>query len=139
MMKLNRKGAAAALLLLSSLALSGRGQEAPAQARKLPTPAGPASGQPNLAVGRDGAVYLSWIERLPDQKFALKFSRKQGANWSAPRVIAAGQNWFVNWADFPSLVALPDNTLAAHWLVKSGPDTYAYDVRVSRSADGGKS
>ncbi|MDQ3802947.1 MAG: glycoside hydrolase, partial [Acidobacteriota bacterium] len=45
---------------------------------------------------------------------------------------------FVNWADFPSVIALPDGSLAAHWLVKSGPGTYAYDVNISRSQDGGK-
>ncbi|MGH9939862.1 MAG: sialidase family protein, partial [Blastocatellia bacterium] len=50
-----------------------------------------------------------------------------------------GANWFVNWADFPSMIALPDGSLAAHWLVKSGTGTYAYDVNISRSFDGGKS
>jgi hypothetical protein len=48
------------------------------------------------------------------------------------------RNWFVNWADFPSMVALPDGSLAAHWLVKSGTGTYAYDINISRSFDGGK-
>jgi hypothetical protein len=36
------------------------------------------------------------------------------------------------------MVALPDGSLAAHWLVKSGSGTYAYDVNISRSFDGGK-
>jgi hypothetical protein len=135
-------GRATTLLLLwlaATLAVAWQPSSASAQSRRLPTPAGPASGQPNLAVGRDGSVYLSWIERLPDQSFVLKFSRKQGAGWSTPQTIAAGRNWFVNWADFPSLFVLPDGTLAAHWLVKSGPDTYAYDVHLARSVDGGKS
>jgi hypothetical protein len=52
--------------------------------------------------------------------------------------VAEGENWFVNWADFPSVIALADGSLAAHWLVKSGPGTYAYDVNISRSKDGGK-
>ncbi len=43
----------------------------------------------------------------------------EGDGWSAPRVIAEGADWFVNWADFPSIVALPDGSLAAHWLVKN--------------------
>jgi len=53
-------------------------------------------------------------------------------------VVASGTDWFVNWADVPSVVRLADGTLAAHWLQKSGPDTYAYDVRLSYSGDGGK-
>jgi hypothetical protein len=34
--------------------------------------------------------------------------------------------------------ALPDGSLAAHWLVKSAPETFDYDVNISRSFDGGK-
>jgi hypothetical protein len=45
---------------------------------------------------------------------------------------------FVNWADFPSVVAGQNGLLFAHWLQKSGADTYAYDVRLSSSQDGGR-
>jgi hypothetical protein len=109
-----------------------------AQVRELPSPAGPGSGQPNLAVSPAGRVYLSWIERLGEGRFSLRFATLENDAWSAPRVIAEGANWFVNWADFPSLVALPDGSLAAHWLVKSGPGTFEYDVTIARSFDGGK-
>ena len=109
-----------------------------AQVKELPSPAGAGSGQPNLSVARDGKVYLSWIERLGEGKFSLRFAVQEGNGWSAPRVIAEGTNWFVNWADFPSLIVLPDGSLAAHWLVKSGSGTYAYDVTIARSFDGGK-
>ena len=110
-----------------------------AQVRELPSHAGPGSGQSSLAVDKDGRAYLSWIERLAKGRFALRFAVREGAGWSEPRTIAEGSNWFVNWADFPSLVTLPDGSLAAHWLVKSGPSAYAYDVHVARSFDGGKS
>jgi hypothetical protein len=53
-------------------------------------------------------------------------------------VVASGSDWFVNWADVPSVLRLADGTLAAHWLQKSGPDTYAYDVRLSYSTDEGQ-
>ena len=109
-----------------------------AQVRELPSPAGQGSGQPNLVVAPDGRVYLSWIERLAEGRFSLRFAIKEGEAWSAPRVIAEGSNWFVNWADFPSMIALPDGSLAAHWLVKSAPGTFDYDVTISRSFDGGK-
>lgn len=42
----------------------------------------------------------------------------------------------ISWA--PSVIALQDGSLAAHWLVKSGSGTYAYDVNISRSKDSGK-
>ena len=109
-----------------------------AQVRELPSPAGQGSGQPNLAVSPDGSIYLSWIERLGEGRFSLRFAVKEGDGWSAPRVIAEGSNWFVNWADFPSMIVLPDGSLAAHWLAKSGTGTFEYDVTISRSFDGGK-
>jgi hypothetical protein len=82
---------------------------------------------------------LSWIEPAGEKRHVLRFAeRRKGGAWSEARTIAEGAGWFVNWADFPSLAVLPDGTLFAHWLAKSGPDTYAYDVRVALSRDGGK-
>ena len=107
--------------------------------RQLPSPAAPGSGQSSLSVGPEGRVYLSWVERLEGKRFALRFARREGAGWSAPRTIAEGSSWFVNWADFPSLAALPDGSLAAHWLARpSGAGAHAYNVYISRSRDGGK-
>jgi hypothetical protein len=108
-----------------------------AQVRELQSPALEKSGQANLVTDRRGRVYLSWIDRTPDNLFTLRFSVREGAGWSKPRTVAEGRNWFVNWADFPSVAVLPDGSLAAHWLVKSGEGTYAYDVQVARSTDGG--
>ncbi|MER8349348.1 sialidase family protein, partial [Acinetobacter baumannii] len=59
--------------------------------------------------------------------------------WSAPRTIAEGGDWFVNWADTPHIAATADGALWAHWLQKSAAATYAYDVVLARSADGGAS
>jgi hypothetical protein len=112
-----------------------------AQVRELPSPANTGSAMPNLTVSPDGKVYLSWIERLDGGRASLRFAVREGNGWSAPRVIAEGANWFVNWADFPSLIALKNGrkvTLAAHWLVKSSPETFDYDVHISRSFDGGQ-
>lgn len=112
-------------------------QSAQAGIGELPTPAGPASLAPNLHVAADGRVLLSWIERAGEGRHALHFAVLAEGNWSEPRMIAEGPGWFVNWADFPSLVALDDGSMAAHWLVKSGSGTYAYDVLIARSGDGG--
>jgi len=108
-----------------------------AQVRELPSPAAAGSLAPGLFAAADGRVFLSWIDRLGAGRHALRFAVKEGDGWSAPREIAEGPGWFVNWADFPSLIAMPDGTLAAHWLAKSGSGTYAYDVNLARSTDGG--
>lgn len=117
------------------------GQERPQQnviVRSLDSPAAPGSGEPNLHAASDGRVFLTWIEPADDKGHRLRFAILVRGNWSEPRTIAEGVNWFVNWADFPSLVVLQDGTLVAHWLVKSSPDSYAYDINISRSTDNGK-
>lgn len=118
--------------LLLPLAVSA----APAVIEPWPLPAGSAAAQPSLSRGKDGAVNLSWIERSGNGH-RLKFARYANARWSATRTIAEGDNWFVNWADFPSTTQLPDGTLWAHNLVKSAKGTYAYDVVLYRSSNGG--
>lgn len=104
----------------------------------LPAPAG--SAQANLSQAPGGDLLLSWIERMPAGGHRLVFARHaaRGATWSAPQVIAQGTDWFVNWADFPALQSLPDGSLWAHTLVKNGQATYAYDVRLHVSRDGGR-
>jgi hypothetical protein len=107
----------------------------PLRIRPLAGPAGEGSGQPQLTASNRGVV-VSWIERSGAHA-TLNFAERQGGEWSRPRVVAAGDDWFVNWADVPSVVRLADGRLAAHWLQKSGASTYAYDVRLSFSKDDG--
>ena len=111
--------------------------DAPLTMRELPTPAAPESGQQNLTTSNDGRVLLSWVEAAGGDRHRLRFAeRPRGGVWSEPRTVAEGTGWFVNWADFPAMGALPDGTFFAHWLARSGPGTYAYDVRVVASRDG---
>ena len=102
----------------------------------LLSPAAPGSAQPQLTVSSRG-VLLSWIERTGTNA-ALKFSERTSSGWTTPQQVAAGSDWFVNWADVPSVIRLADGSIYGHWLQKSGPGTYAYDVRLARSIDDGK-
>ncbi len=97
------------------------------------------SREPELTPTQNGNVILSWVERLSEKRYALRAAVLESKGWSETRTVAEGDNWFVNWADFPSVIALNDGSLAAHWLVKSGAGTYAYDVNISTSKDGGRS
>lgn len=108
------------------------------EVRESKSPAGHDSREPELTASADGRVILSWVERIGEKRHALKFAVRDAAGWSETRAVAEGDNWFVNWADFPSVIALADGSMAAHWLVKSGKGTYAYDVHIARSNDGGK-
>jgi hypothetical protein len=106
---------------------------------EIPSPAGANAAEPFLFAARDG-VLLSWLEPVPGtDRAALRFARYRGNQWSAPRTIVERNDLFVNWADFPSIVEDAKGTLFAHWLQKSGKGTYAYDVRMAISRDGGAS
>ena len=94
--------------------------------------------EPELSATADGRIILSWVEKLDGKRYALRTALRDQTGWSEPRTVAEGDNWFVNWADFPSVIALKDGSLAAHWLVKSGSATYAYDVNIALSKDGGQ-
>ena len=112
-------------------------QSTPALAvRPLDTPAAAGSAQPQLSVSSRG-ILVSWIERTGDLA-TLKFAERTASGWTPARIVASGRDWFVNWADVPSVLRLPSGALVAHWLQKSGPTTYAYDVRLSHSTDDGQ-
>lgn len=113
----------------------GAAQGADMTPQAIATPANGVSAQPQLTVSSRG-VLLSWIERTGELA-TLKFAERTANGWSDARTVAAGRDWFVNWADVPSVMRLPNGTLVGHWLQKSGPDTYAYDVRLSYSTDDG--
>ena len=106
------------------------------QPQAIETPAKPDSAQPQLTVSAKG-VLLSWVERNGPEA-TLKFAERTSGGWTAAKFVATGKDWFVNWADVPSVARLDDGTLVGHWLQKSGPGTYAYDVRLSYSKDDGK-
>lgn len=109
-----------------------------ATVREIPSPAGPQSAEPNLTTLPNGTVLMSWLEKSPDrEEAALRFARAEGERWGEPVTVTTRADLFVNWADFPSVVATASGTLFAHWLQKSGEGPYAYDVRVATSGDGG--
>lgn len=108
----------------------------------MSVPAAAGSGMYSLATGADGRTYLSWIEPASPNGHALRFTVLEGSQWSSAKTIARGTNWFVNWADHPSVTASADGTLMAHWLVNNegkGKNTYGYGVRIARSTDRGDS
>ena len=111
--------------------------ESPLVIRASNSPTGGDSREPELTTTQDGRIILSWVEKIRAKRYALRTSLRDQNGWSPTRTVSEGDNWFVNWADFPSVVSLQDGSLAAHWLVKSGSSTYAYDVNLSTSKDGG--
>ena len=99
--------------------------------------AAPGSAEPNLSRAADGTVVLSWLEPF-GEAVALRYSELEGDSWSPPVTVSHGDDWFVNWADFPSVVNIEQDLWAAHWLQKRPGGTYAYDVSIALSRDNGR-
>ncbi len=106
----------------------------------LPTPASAGSSAPDLVVGPDGTVVMSWLEPLGDDRHVLKYTTLDGDQWQSARDVASGQDWFVNWADLSSVVPITERRWVAHWLVSSNAyDPHAYDIVMTISRDRGQS
>jgi hypothetical protein len=110
----------------------------PTNVSEIASPAGSGSAEPNLSTGPDGRVYLTWIDAA-DKKSSLKFSvLGDNQTWSPAGLVAEGEHWFVNASDVPSMIALSDGTLAAHWLADNPEGSEAYNIHLSMSHDAGK-
>ena len=105
--------------------------------QNIPSPAGPGSMSPHLALTPSGSVVMSWLEPTGEKTHALKFATLDGDQWSPTRRVAESAGWFVNWADFPSVTPITTKDWVAHRLVKQPGGTYSYDLALAISRDGG--
>ncbi len=132
---------AAALAVSVSCSPSSRAFETKLAIQPLNLPVAAGSAMPQLSVTGEHAI-VSWIETAAIEnagsRATLKFAERTPSGWSDARTVASGTDWFVNWADVPSVVRLADDTLAAHWLQTTDAANEAYDLRLSFSRDGGR-
>jgi iron complex outermembrane recepter protein len=89
--------------------------------------------------GANGAL-VSWLEPSARGR-ALRFASYDGRTWSEPRTIVEGDDLFSNWADHPSIAALPDGRFVAQWPVINPGQTlkgsYNNSLRITVSRDRG--
>jgi hypothetical protein len=105
---------------------------------QIDSPIPPGAAQPYLHASADGTVVASWLRR-DGAIHRLEGAMLQGGQWGEPFTVVERPDFFVNWADTPSIVRADDGTLFAHWLQKSGTGTYQYDVHLVTSRDSGRS
>lgn len=74
-------------------------------------------------------LYMSWVTFKDDIDY-LHYSSYTGDTWSTPEVIAWGDTWFTNWADFPA-IAENNGSLLTSYLQKSDKAAYSYDVKLN--------
>jgi len=99
------------------------------------SPAGRDAVEPYLFTDPAGTVHLSWIEKQDTIAF-LKLSHWESERWTEPVTVASGTGWFVNWADYPSVVSNGKGQFMMHVLEYSAPGTYTYDVKIATSPNG---
>ena len=104
----------------------------------LDSPAGANSSTPNFTVDHLGRTILSW-QRKEQQDTVLEYSVLSAGVWSEPIEVARGEDWFVNWADFPAVQAVSESFWGAHYLQRTPGGKYAYDIHLRLSNDGGRS
>ena len=105
--------------------------------REIASPAGEDSTVPHLARTPAGDAVMSWIEPW-QEGHRLRVAALRSGSWLEPVTVASGDHWFVNWADFPSIVPIDETRWLAHWLVRAAERPYAYDVYLADSQDGGQ-
>ncbi|MEL6593110.1 MAG: hypothetical protein AAFQ68_23630 [Bacteroidota bacterium] len=96
---------------------------------KIAIPADTACVFPSLALSRDH-LWMSWLDESDDSLSRLRLAAFDGTVWSEEMIAAEGADWFVNWADFPSVTATPAGNLYTHTLQKSDTAVYAYHIKV---------
>ena len=100
------------------------------------SPSFPSSAQPQLTASPRGVI-LSWLEQTGSTN-VLKWAERTADGWSPPKPVTSGDDWFVSWADVPSVQRLSNGTIAAHWLVETDATIEAYNLLLSYSTDEGE-
>ncbi|MBE97668.1 MAG: hypothetical protein CMB91_01235 [Flammeovirgaceae bacterium] len=76
----------------------------------------------------DKDLFISWTEQVLDSNF-LYITRLEGDSWTDKELITKGTDWFVNWADFPSIsLNEVSGSIFSFHLQKSSEETFSYDV-----------
>ena len=101
-------------------------------------PFGNGSRYPHLTKTESDGLLVSWFEPVDSTTFGLYWSEFAENQWSEKTLIYSSDHFFINWADFPSIFELDENTIVVHWPEMSAEGTYDYDVRISYSKDRGK-
>ena len=104
--------------------------------QRVAAPSGANSSEPQF-VASPGGLVLSWVERDGKTTY-LKYSERSGSGWTSPVTAASGDDWFLSYADVPSVMKLSNGTYVAQWLQQVDPFLEAYNLRLSYSRDGGR-
>ena len=115
------------------------GLQQPVYLYSFNNPAETGSRFPYMFKDNDGTLYLSWLTNIEEEIYAFEYATFKDGFWEVPPAVLVGTNFFVNWADFPSLIGKDGEAVAAHWLRKVEGGPYAYHIQLQfRNRDTGR-
>lgn len=132
------------LFLCFHLALGQAAEGSQSIVTEIDNPAAAGGRYPFATAGAgSGTLMMSWFE--PDlaspgpEGMKLMWAAFDGQGWSLPETVQSqkGEGFFVNWADFPSIVAVGETPIAAHWPQAVPGSSYAYHVNLAFRTDEG--
>lgn len=102
----------------------------PMEFREIPVPAGAGSYFPRLAeTAENEGLLLSWYEGSEEETVSLNTASLR-EDWTEASRVESGENWFVNWADFPAVSTFGEGRKAVTFLQKNGEGLFAYEIRL---------
>lgn len=131
----------ARLPLLPSVLLFAAVAAAPARGAPLPPPVdqvqaikpptvGAYSEAPFLTSGPLGSAWMTWFERKDPYGHRLMLASYKAGRWTPGRQIAAGDSFYVNWAEIPEVLPLPGGRVMVSWPWKVWIDALSYGIRL---------
>lgn len=111
-------------------------RESSIQIQLIENPTAEADRYPNLFADNMQHGVMSWLHSV-DGETTLNYASFIDGEWSAPGIVHESTDFFVNWADFPSIVSYNGKPVAAHWLKKVDGGTFAYHVQLSFYSEDG--
>ena len=97
---------------------------------QISSPTKTGSSLPVLFTNKKDEVFLSWVTKVNDSITQFNYSCLVDTNWKTAKEIIKGVDWFVNWADYPS-ISENNGNLIAHFLKRSSKEKYSYDVKLN--------
>ena len=104
--------------------------------REFQNPADTESRYPYLFTS-DSTLYMSWLGTTNNGS-ALNYASYSTGQWSDVQTAGTDSSRFINWADFPSIIANESGPMAIHWLHKKSGGPYAYDVNIAFAQEQGR-
>lgn len=118
------------VFLLFLLVSCDQSLQQPVYQFSINNPAETGSRYPNFYQDESGMIYMSWLTSIEEEIYALRYSRYGENGWEYPETVMVDTDFFVNWADFPSVIGTDGKAFAAHRLKKREGGPYSYDVEL---------